>query len=233
MNQIERTIIALDQMSLEEIDALLKLTKGQITHVKIGLELFLKFGPAMVKKIHDTHKVSIFLDLKLHDIPTTVKMAIRSLKDLPIEFLTIHLGGGEAMLTAAQEEALESLPLTKLLGVSFLTCLSEEDLLNIYGIEDMTKAFSRLFHLASITGIHGVICSPYEVELVKNNHANLLAMTPGIRFTDESPGDQKRIASPKEAFNMGADFIIMGRSITKSKNLDQRLRELQVPISVF
>jgi orotidine-5'-phosphate decarboxylase len=233
MKHLDRTIIALDQMTLEEINAFLLITKDRISHVKIGLELFLKYGPALIKKIHDDHKVSIFLDLKLHDIPTTVKMAIRSLKDLPIEFLTVHLGGGEAMLSAAKEEAELSLPKTKILGVSFLTCLSEEDLMNIYGIEDTTKGFARLFDLASNAEIHGVICSPYEVELLKVHHANLLAMTPGIRFTDESAGDQKRVASPKEAFNLGADFIIMGRSITKSKNLDQRLSELQIPISVF
>lgn len=233
MNLIDKTIIALDQMSEFEIKHILKKADGQIQYIKIGLELFLKYGPDIVKKIADEYQVKIFLDLKLHDIPTTVQMAIRSLKKLPIEFLTIHLGGGEAMLTAAMTEARISLPNTKILGVSFLTCLSEEDLRNIYGIEDASAGFARLFDLASLTNVDGIICSPYEVEMVKSHHPNLLAITPGIRFSDESSSDQKRVATPNEAFKLGADFIVMGRSITKADYLEQRLLELQVPISVF
>lgn len=233
MKLINRTIIALDQMSEYEIRQILKKADGQIEHIKIGLELFLKYGPTIVKKISDEYQVKIFLDLKLHDIPTTVQMAIRSLKNLPIEFLTVHLGGGEAMLTAAMTEARLSLPNTKILGVSFLTCLSEEDLKIIYGIEDAAAGFARLFNLASLTNVDGVICSPYEVELVKSHHPNLLAITPGIRFNDEDLTDQKRVATPHEAFKLGADYIVMGRSITKAESLEKRLLELQVPISVF
>lgn len=233
MNVIDKTIIALDQMSEFEIKHILKKADGKIQHIKIGLELFLKYGPSIVKKIADEYQVKIFLDLKLHDIPTTVQMAIRSLKNLPIEFLTVHLGGGEAMLKAAMTEARISLPNTKILGVSFLTCLSEEDLKNIYGIEDASAGFARLFDLADFTNVDGVICSPYEVEMVKSHHSNLLAITPGIRFSDEAPSDQKRVATPTEAFKLGADFIVMGRSITKADNLEKRLLELQVPISIL
>jgi orotidine-5'-phosphate decarboxylase len=233
MRQVDRIIIALDQMSEEEIVIFLNKTKGQISKVKIGLELFLKYGPSLVKRIYDNHQVGIFLDLKLHDIPTTVQMAIRSLKDLPIEFLTVHLGGGEEMLSKSISEARQSLPNTKILGVSFLTCLSDEDLKNIYGIENSHQAFLRLFELAHLTNLNGVICSPYEVELVKGIDSNLLAVTPGIRFNDEqSKTDQKRVSSPVEAFKLGADYLVMGRSITKADNLEKRLFELQSPLKM-
>jgi orotidine-5'-phosphate decarboxylase len=234
MNQLDKIIIALDQMTDEEIDFFLKETSGQIKKVKIGLELFLKYGPDYIQKVFDKYHVAIFLDLKLHDIPTTVKMAIRSLQNLPIEFLTLHLGGGEEMLKEAMTESRISLPHTKILGVSFLTCLSEIDLKNIYGIENSQLAFRRLFDLAHLANIDGVICSPHELKIIKTLHPSLLAVTPGIRFSDESnQTDQKRVASPTEAFNLGADYLVMGRSITKAQNLSKRLLELQIPISIL
>ncbi len=234
MKPIDRTFIALDQMSYDDITTFLKSTNGNIKKVKIGLELFLKYGPNLINKIHDNFHVSIFLDLKLHDIPTTVQMAIRSLHNLPIDFLTVHIGGGEEMLKFAMNEARESLPQCKILGVSFLTCLSDEDLFTIYGITDTAKAFSRLFNLASLNNLDGVICSPYEVEIVKAINPGLLAITPGIRFSDEhSKSDQKRVASPTEAFKLGSDYIVMGRSITRAEDLDHRITQLQTPLSDF
>lgn len=234
MKQIERTIVALDQMSINEIDIFLNKSNRKFTKVKIGLELFLKYGPNFINDIFNTYQVSIFLDLKLHDIPITVQMAIRSLKDLPLEFLTIHLGGGEAMLKTAMAEARASLPNTKILGVSFLTCLSEKDIQDIYGIEDTYSGFIRLFNLAHLAGLDGVVCSPYEVEIVKSINLSLVTVTPGIRFSDEnSPTDQKRVASPREAFNLGADFLVIGRSLTKAVDLEKRIHELQVPISIL
>ena len=166
----------------------------------------------------------------MHDIPTTVQMAIKSLKSLPLTFLTVHIGGGEEMLKYALSEVRSSLPETKILGVSFLTCLSEMDLLHIYGIKNPPEAFERLFRLASNCQLDGVICSPYEIEQVKAINPNLLAITPGIRFSDESALDQKRVASPKEAFQLGADYIVMGRSLTKAKSLADRLDQLSIAI---
>ena len=234
MNQLDKTIVALDQMTDLEIDAFLNKANHQIKFVKIGLELYLKYGSSFVKKINENYKLKIFLDLKLHDIPTTVQMAIRSLKDLPIEFLTVHLGGGEEMLHFAMEEVKKSLPETKILGVSFLTCLSNADLLSIYGINDSIAGFTRLFSLADKTKIDGVICSPLELTLVKQHFPKLMAVTPGIRFLDESNlTDQKRIATPTDAFKNNADYIVMGRSLTKAVDLNHRLKELSIPISIF
>lgn len=228
---LDKTIVALDQMSLDEIDLFLSRSENTLPIVKIGLELFVKYGPDLVHKIHREYKKKIFLDLKLHDIPITVERAIHSLKNLPIDFLTIHLSGGEEMIKAAFTEARKSIPECKILGVSFLTSLTEKDLNSIFGISNSDEAFLRLFSLANISKIDGVVCSPHEITLLKKYYPGLLVVTPGIRFTDEiatqSTQDQKRVASPKEALKLGADFMVIGRSLTKSLDLVSRLKELE------
>ena len=134
MNKIEKIIVALDQMSLEEIDIFLKQKDNNFSYVKIGLEQFIKYGPTLIQRIHDEYNKKIFLDLKLHDIPVTVSKAISALKGLPIDFLTVHLSGGEAMLMAAASEVKKSLPGCRVLGVSFLTSLEASDLFELFGI---------------------------------------------------------------------------------------------------
>lgn len=227
---LRQTIVALDQMSLDEIDYFLSRPENTLPTVKIGLELFVKYGPDLVHKIHRDYKKKIFLDLKLHDIPITVERAIHSLKNLPIDFLTIHLSGGEEMLKAAKAEAKKSLSDCKILGVSFLTSLESRDLNNLFGITNTEEAFLRLFQAADTTQIDGVICSPHEITLVKSHFPKLMAITPGIRFADEIQNhkiqDQKRISTPKEALALGADYIVVGRSLTQSENLAGRLKEL-------
>ena len=134
------------------------------------------------------------------------------------------------MLKASLKEARKSIPQCKILGVSFLTSLATQDLNNLFGITDQDQAFLRLFKVANDSGIDGVICSPLEIVLLKKHYPNLLAITPGIRFQDEINSekvqDQKRVATPKEALKSGADFIVIGRSLTKSSNLESRIKEL-------
>jgi orotidine-5'-phosphate decarboxylase len=226
---LKNIIVALDQMTIEEIEQFLSKSENKIQTVKIGLELYLKYGSELVRLISSKHQKKIFLDLKLHDIPVTVERAIRSLKDLPIDFLTIHLSGGEAMIESAVREARISLPACKILGVSFLTSLHETDLINLFGITNSEQAFLRLFKIAEDCGIDGVVCSPHEISLVKNNFPDLLVVTPGIRFEDEILSqltqDQKRVATPKEALALGADYLVLGRSLTQAKDLSHRLKE--------
>lgn len=227
---LKKTIVALDQMTLDEMDSFLSRPENTLEIVKIGLELFVKYGPDLILKIHRDYKKKIFLDLKLHDIPVTVERAIHSLKNLPIDFLTIHLSGGEAMLELALKEARTSIPQCKILGVSFLTSLEEKDLKMLFGIQNVEEAFLRLFSVANNVKMDGVICSPHEINLVKKNYPNLLAITPGIRFKDEISNhniqDQKRVSTPIDAFNAGADFIVVGRSLTKAHDLRERIKEL-------
>ena len=198
--------------------------------MKIGLELFLKYGRELVIKINSQYNMKIFLDLKLHDIPVTVEKAIASLEGLPIDFLTVHLSGGTAMLEAAVKSRNTHVPNCKILGVSFLTSLESDDLKQLFAIEDVESAFSRLFKIAENSDIDGVVCSPHEVKLLKSNHKKLLAVTPGIRFFDEIENsnvqDQKRVMDPKSALAVGSDFLVMGRSLTKAVNLSERLAYL-------
>lgn len=231
MNRLDKIIVALDQMTLDEIDQFLRQEDNNLPFVKIGLELFVKYGPDLVHKIHLEYNKKIFLDLKLHDIPVTVAKAISSLRNLPIDFLTVHLSGGEAMLKAAMTEARVSIPQCKVLGVSFLTSLEASDLNALYGITNTDEAFLRLFKAAANAGIDGIVSSPHEVGLLKKHYPQLLSVTPGIRFRDEIEStqvqDQKRVMDPKEAFNAGADFLVMGRSLTKTSRLSERLKLLQ------
>lgn len=228
---LDKTIVALDQMDMDEIDAFLSRPENTIPTVKIGLELFVKYGPDLVHKIHRLYRKKIFLDLKLHDIPVTVERAILSLKNLPIDFLTVHLSGGEEMLKSAMVSAKIAIPECKILGVSFLTSLEGKDLLDVFGISNMEEAFLRLFKLASVTRVDGVICSPLEISLVKKHFPKLMVVTPGIRFADEilsqNIQDQKRVATPQEAFALGADYLVMGRSLTKANSLNGRIKELE------
>ena len=230
MNKLDRIIVALDQMGLDEIDHFLKLKDNKLLYVKIGLELFVKYGPDLVHKIHREYQKKIFLDLKLHDIPVTVARSVASLKNLPIDFLTVHLGGGESMLKAALAEARQSIPHCKILGVSFLTSLEESDLKSLYGITNIEEAFLRLFKAASLSGIDGIVSSPHEVALLKKYYPKLLSVTPGIRFQDEilssNTQDQKRVMSPLEAFGLGSDYLVIGRSLTKSDKFSERIKSL-------
>jgi orotidine-5'-phosphate decarboxylase len=220
---INKVFIAFDQMTDTEIEHFIKISGQKFTHIKIGLELFLKYGPKLIHNLYSKYQVSIFLDLKLHDIPVTVAKSIESLKDLPICFLTIHMAGGKHMIEHALISAAKFLPKTQLLGVSYLTSLSDEDSQKVFGFDLNSTQFERMFHLALETKIHGIVCSPKEIGLLKKISPQTLCVTPGVRFQseiDENSNfeDQKRILSINEAFQNGADYVVMGRSLTKCKS---------------
>lgn len=229
---LERVFVALDNMDIDQIFELLERANGEIKLVKIGLELFNNYGPSIVNKIYDRYKVDIFLDLKLHDIPNTVYKSVKSLNSLPIKYLTIHISGGRKMLEMAKQARDESIPNCKLLGVSFLTSLDESDLEEIWNIKDVDQAFEKLFTLANSCSIDGVICSAKDLEILKSFPNNLMAVCPGIRFQDEidsnQKSDQKRVLSPEAAFAKGADKLVIGRSITQSDKILDRIESLRV-----
>lgn len=233
----EKTMVALDNMDRPTMEKFLGTLPKECPWVKVGLEQYLAHGRELVEFIHEKYQKDIFLDLKLHDIPNTVAKALRSLKDLPIRFVTVHLSGGEAMLKAVQEVRNEVMPQVDILGVSFLTSLDQQDLHGLFGFEDAKETqegFKRLFKLALKTGTQGIVCSPFELEVVKacekDANKSLIKVTPGIRFQDEIQGgglgDQKRVLHPHEAFEKGSDYLVMGRSLTKAKDLKARIEEL-------
>ncbi|MBT3235175.1 MAG: orotidine-5'-phosphate decarboxylase [Bdellovibrionales bacterium] len=236
MSNLEKTIVALDNMDQARIHSFLEQLDGRIPTIKVGLELFLKYGTDYLDQLQKIYPCKIFLDLKLHDIPNTVYRAILSLKGAPIHLLTVHTQGGEAMLRAAMKATKEALPETKILGVSYLTSLGHLDLNTLYGIEPnkTESAFQKLFTIALETKIDGIVLSAHELKLInsleaKSDHS-LLKVCPGIRFPDEIQRavthDQQRVLSPTEAVENGADLMVIGRSLTACSNLEARLDEL-------
>lgn len=229
---MDRVYVAMDQMNLEEVQQLLHNSHGKMKNVKIGLEAYLKYGREFVLLIHERYKANVFLDLKLHDIPVTVAKAIESLQGLPIAYLTIHLSGGREMIIEAIKARNQFLPNTKLLGVSFLTSLDNQNLQEMFSIELNDQAFTRLFNLAKDTKIDGVVCSPHEAKLVKDIDSKIITMTPGVRFQfeiDENKniGDQKRVASVEWALKNYSDYVVMGRSLTNLRQPEDLNRRIE------
>ena len=209
-------IIACDFDSAEKTFAFLDKFTGRKPFVKIGMELYYAEGPSIVRAIKERgHK--IFLDLKLHDIPTTVKKAMAVLSRLDVDMTNLHAGGTRPMMEAALEGLTRedgSRPL--LIAVTQLTSTDEETMKRDLLIEErMENVVMHYAATAATAGLDGVVCSPREAEAV---HARcgktFLTVTPGVRFADGDVGDQKRVMTPAEAKRIGSDYIVVGRPIT-------------------
>ena len=209
-------IIACDFPSAAETFAFLDKFSGKKPFVKIGMELFYAEGPQIVREIKKRgHK--IFLDLKLHDIPNTVKKAMRVLSNLDADIVNLHASGTVNMMKAAIEGLTRpdgTRPL--LIAVTQLTSTDGESLKNDLLInEPMEKVVMHYAENAKKAGLDGVVCSPLEAEAVHSRcGADFLTVTPGIRFPDSEVGDQKRIMSPEDAKKAGSDYIVVGRPVT-------------------
>ncbi len=211
-------IIACDFASSEEIFNFLDKFNPVKPFIKIGMELFYAEGPSIVKKIKERgHK--IFLDLKLHDIPTTVKKAMKVLSKLDVDMVNLHAAGTRAMMEAAIEGLTRqdgTRPL--LIAVTQLTSTDEERMhqeLKIVG--SMQEVVMHYAQNAKSAGLDGVVCSPLEAEIVRTICGKeFLTVTPGVRFADGDVGDQKRIMTPNQAKIIGSDYIVVGRPITQA-----------------
>jgi len=213
-------IVALDEYKQTKFEQVLDQLDPNLCMVKIGSVSFNSLGKDAVIKAANKG-FDIFLDLKLHDIPNTVKKSIEGLADLPIKMMTVHTSGGLRML----QESLNAVKDTniKIFGVTALTSLADADTQTIYRCNAKDQVLSMI-QLAVQSGIHGVVCSPHELSLVKNN-SDLLTITPGIRM--KSLGDdQARTMSPKEAIDNGSNFLVIGRPITASTNIKNSLQEI-------
>lgn len=212
-------ILALDVPTREQAAPLLRQLRGSLRWVKIGLQMFTAYGPDYVRAVAD-EGFSIFLDLKLHDIPNTVAKAVESLAPLPIGMLTLHTSGGREMMAAARSAQQQTKPDLLLLGVTVLTSTDAAGLAEI-GVSTQPDAqVSRLGRLAIDAGLRGLVCSPLEVALLRSQlPADVQLVTPGIRPAGESGGDdQKRVMSPAEAAAAGSSYIVVGRPILKAKD---------------
>jgi len=218
-------IVALDL----DLDSALSLTKNlnpQDCQLKIGHQLFTSEGPDSIKIFQDLG-FKVFLDLKFHDIPNTVFSAVSSALELGVWMLNIHASGGSEMIQAAVSAKEESKNReTLIIGVTILTSLNDSLLKKIGFAKKVDDAVITLALLSQVNGLNGVVCSPKEVKEIKNKCGkSFLAITPGVRLNDSS-GDQKRIDSPKEAILNGADYIVVGRSITQSSNPVKSISEI-------
>ena len=219
-NQQRDVIIACDFSSAADTLAFLDKFTGRKPFVKIGMELFYAEGPEIVRQIKQRgHR--IFLDLKLHDIPNTVRKAMKVLSRLDVDMCNVHAAGTIEMMRAAIEGLTRpdgTRPL--LIAVTQLTSTSEEvmqkELLISARIQDTVAQYARN---AKEAGLDGVVCSPLEAAIVKENcGADFMAVTPGIRFADSAKDDQSRITTPAKARTIGSDFIVVGRPITASED---------------
>lgn len=220
LNAQKTLILAADTGDLEKACNYAQKFKHHIVAIKLGLEFFIAHGPAGIKKVAQTN-IPIFLDLKLHDIPNTVACAVREAVKLNVFMLTLHCGGGLKMLQEAvlmaQKTAQEfNLAKTNLLGVTILTSLDKNDINEIGYQGEVIDNVLNFADIAQRSGLDGIVCSAYEAKLIKKKFPDLKLIVPGIRFSDDNVADQKRIMTPQQALEQGADFLVMGRSITNN-----------------
>jgi orotidine-5'-phosphate decarboxylase len=212
-------IIALDFENADKAKEFLSSFKGQSPYVKVGMELFYAEGTSFIKWLRERN-FRIFLDLKLHDIPTTVHKAMKVLGGMNVDIVNVHAAGGTAMLKAAKEGLLAAgAHHTKLIAVTQLTSTTEKVLSDELLIKDtsLNDCVAHYAKLAKDSGLDGVVCSVQEAKFIKKLCGDdFLTITPGIRPQGADTHDQARIATPAEAARMGSDFMVIGRSITQS-----------------
>jgi len=213
-------IVAVDETQLNSFKQIIDSLDNNLCMIKVGSVSFNAIGREAIEYVA-AKGFKIFLDLKLHDIPNTVKKSIEGLISLPISILTIHTSGGLEMMKVAKQ-ALQGTDI-KVFGVTALTSLSDEDTNTIYK-RSASEQVKAMLDLAETAGIDGVVCSPHELDLVKQRKS-LESITPGIRIL-KSNDDQSRVMTPKEAITKGANHIVIGRPITSAPNINKALQEI-------
>jgi orotidine-5'-phosphate decarboxylase len=203
--------VALDAPDLETAARWAALVGPHVSTLKVGLELYLRYGPDAVASVRGASGVEIFLDLKLHDIPATVAAAARAVARLRPAMLTVHAAAGPAAIRAAAD----AIPDARIVAVTVLTSLQEADLSRIGLAGPVSSAARRLAVLAVESGARGLVCSPQEVAAVRAEVGDdTLLITPGVRPAGAAVHDQARVATPEEALRSGADLLVIGRPIT-------------------
>ena len=212
----KRLIVALDFKNFDEMSEFVVRLDPNSCVVKVGLQLFISEGNKVLDFL-SSKGFEIFLDLKLHDIPNTVNKAIVEIAQFNVLMTTIHLQGGMEMINAANQAKGN----TKILGVSLLTSLDESDTQMLYN-NNFNSQFNNLINVAEKSEVDGIVCSSKELSLL--SESNLIKVVPGIR-NQNLLDDQKRVMTSKEAYENGANFIVVGRPITQSKNIEEAIIE--------
>jgi orotidine-5'-phosphate decarboxylase len=214
----KRVIVPLDFPDAEAALALAARLDPKLCRVKVGKELFVAAGPAVVARLQE-RGFEVFLDLKFHDIPNTVAGACRAAARLGVWMMNVHASGGEAMLRAAREaiEGVARPPL--LIAVTILTSLTDSDLARIGYAGSLLENVERLARLARACGLDGVVCSAQEAPVLRKAAGEgFVLVTPGIRLESDRKDDQARVVTPREAVRLGADYLVIGRSITQASD---------------
>ena len=226
-----KIIVALDYEKEAEALALVDQIDPSLCRLKVGKEMFTTLGMNFVKQLHQRN-FDVFLDLKYHDIPNTVARAVRSAADLGVWMVDLHASGGLRMMEEAKrilEPYGKDAPL--LIAVTVLTSMEDLDLLQIGINASPMEQVLRLAHLTQRAGLDGVVCSPQEVEILRNACGEEFKLvTPGIRPIGEDFGDQRRVMTPTAAIRAGSDYLVIGRPITKADNPAEVLRSINASI---
>ena len=218
-----KVIVALDSKNLNKTLALVKILKRDVYAFKIGYQFFFNFGLEGYKNIYSICP-KIFLDLKLHDIPNTVGKGLEALLKMKPLFTTIHISGGDEMMQASKSIKKN----TKILGVSILTSMDSKQTKKYYNESLVTKIVKKFAKAAKNNKLDGVVCSPQEIKYIRKEVGNdFIIVTPGIRFNNKiKSDDQKRIETPKRAIDLGANYLVIGRPITESKDPLKALKKI-------
>ena len=222
----KQTIIALDVNSLEEIKDLISVVDKDLFRLKVGKQLFTSQGPKVVDKLRSLG-FDIFLDLKLHDIPNTVSKSLTNICNLGVWMSNIHLLGGQEMIMAASSTVKRLNSEMILVGVTILTSLNENNLLELGFNSSAEEIAINLAKLGKQNGIDGVVCSIEDISGIKASlGGDFLSVTPGVRMLQDID-DQKRAGSIYDAIQFGTDFVVVGREITQAKNPEKVLKKIE------
>ncbi len=221
-----RIIIALDYKDEVSTMALVDQLEPSLCRLKVGKELFVRCGPALVQKLINKG-FDVFLDLKFHDIPNTVAAACSAAADMGVWMVNVHASGGRKMMEFAREAIEKSDHKPLLIGVTILTSLSRQDIAEVGLDIEPADQVLRLAKLANASGLDGVVCSPQEVMTLKKEiRQDFSLVTPGVRPAGSAIGDQQRIMTPSEALSSGSDYLVIGRPITAQKDPVMALKNI-------
>lgn len=217
-----KLIVALDKDSLSEALAVIDAAGENVEWYKIGSQLFCKEGPAAVKAVKEKGK-KVFLDLKFHDIPNTVANAVANSVRMGVDMVNVHASGGEEMMTRSVEAAKTAVAdgeMPLVIAVTVLTSMNESGLTQVLNVSPPRPPAEQVKHLAKLakkSGMHGVVCSAHEIDIIRNAcGTDFVLIVPGIRPAGSAVGDQKRVMTPAEAAAKGADFIVVGRPVLEA-----------------
>jgi len=223
-------IVAMDLHSAKEAENIVDNLVPEVRFFKVGSTLFTRAGKRVVEYIK-SKGAGVFLDLKFFDIPHQVQNACRAAGEIGVDMLTVHAIGGREMIRAALEGIKEAGSETLVLGVTILTSMNDTILKNEMRINKSSdEMVSFLAKQAYEEGLRGFVCSPFEIEALKNALPDITLVTPGVRMAGEQKGDQKRVMTPGEATRHGSDYLVMGRSVYQAPDMKAAVREIRKEI---